>query len=200
MKRMVWMLGLLVLLPGCLNQKHYNEVMGSVDEVKTLKQHDQDQDKRIEHLEKVVKQLRSGLGPEIRKQGVKVDKTSADGVRVTLPQAVLFSSGSTEVNPGGRKVLASVAQAALKGGKDSIRVVGYSDAWPVGKTLKEHYTDNWELSAARAAAVARVLVWGEGIAKNRIRVEGRGAADPVASNATKKGRAQNRRIEIYIAG
>jgi len=129
-----------------------------------------------------------------------VDKSMAEGVRVTLPQAVLFSSGSTEVNAAGRKVLASVAKVALKGGKDSIRVVGYSDAVPVGKELKKHYTDNWELSAARAAAVARVLVWGEGVAQNRIRVEGRGAANPVASNATKQGREMNRRIEIYIAG
>lgn len=215
MKQMVWMLGLVLLLPGCLNQKHYNEVMGSLDDVQTLKQNDKSQEQRIRELEKMVKDLQAGMKTEIRDQGVKVDSVKvdgakaeampvesaqADGVRVTLPQAVLFSSGSTEINPEGRKVLAHLAQAALKQGGHGIRIVGYSDALPVGKELKARFTDNWELSAARAASVARVFVWGEGISPERIRVEGRGAADPVADNATAKGREQNRRIEIYIAG
>ena len=200
MKHMVWMLGLLVLLPGCLNQKHYNEVMGSLGDVQELKANDKSQDQRIRNLEKTVKDLQSGLKSEIRDQGVKVENASADGVRVTLPQSVLFPSGSIEVNAAGRKVLASVAKAALKTGSNPIRIVGYSDALPVGDSLKTRFADNWELSAARAASVARVLVWGEGVAQERIRVEGRGAADPVADNGTAKGRDQNRRIEIYIAG
>jgi len=201
MKHSVWMLGMLVLLSGCVSADHYDELMGSLDDVKELKSSDQEQDQRIRDLENVVKDLQSSLSSEISTQGVTVDSSSADeGVRVTLPQAVLFASGSTNINAQGRKVLSNMAQAVLKGGDHSIRVVGHSDALPVSGALKDQYTDNWELSAARAAVVARVLVWGNGIAQERIRVEGRGAAEPVADNTSAQGREQNRRIEIFIAG
>lgn len=197
MKRMLWMLALVLLLPGCLSQQHYDAVMGAVDEVKALKDSDQQQNQRLDKLEKIVHDLQSGLRSEIRDQGVKVEKASAASVRVTLPQAILFPSGSIAINTQGREVLGNVA-LALRQNKNLIRIVGHSDALPVGEKLKPRFTDNWELSAARAAAVARVLVWGEGIEQNRIRVEGRGSAEPVADNASKEGRAKNRRIEIYI--
>jgi len=199
MKNMVWVLGLMLFLPGCMSTQHYEEIMGSVGAVDSLKKNDNRQEQRIQELEKVVKDLQSSLKSEIRDQGIMVEHASAEGVRVTLPQAVLYPSGSTEINDQGRQVLASVA-TALKSGDNLIRVVGYSDPLPVGDKLKSRFTDNWELSAARAAAVARVLVWGEGLAQDRIRVEGRGSAEPVADNGSKKGRAQNRRIEIFIAG
>jgi len=199
MKNMLWMLSLLLLLPGCLNQKHYDAVMGTVDDVKVIKASDQQQNERLNNLEKVIHDLQSGLHSEIRDQGVTVEKASSKSVRVRLPQTMLFSSGSIAIKAQGRDALVNVAQA-LKDNKNLIRIIGYSDSLPVGKGLKARFTDNWELSAARAAAVARVLVWGEGIGENRIVVEGRGSASPVADNASKEGRAENRRIEIYIAG
>ena len=201
MKHSVWMLGLLVLLSGCINQQHYNELMGSLGDVKTLKSSDQEQNQRIRDLENVVKDLQSSLKSEISTQGVKVSSASLDeGVRVTLPQAVLFPSGSTKINAQGRKLLSNVAMAALTSGDHPIRIVGHSDNLPVSGELKARFADNWELSAARAAAVARLLVWGNGVAQERIRVEGHGAADPVADNTSEQGREQNRRIEIFIAG
>jgi len=200
MKHMVCMLGLLVLLSGCLNNHSYDQFKGAASEVKALKASDKDQDQRIQNLENVVKDLQSGLKSEIRDQGVKVESASSEGVLVTLPQTVLFSSGSTDIDAEGRKILSHLAQVALKVGNSPIRIVGHSDALPVGEVLKTRFADNWELSAARAAAVARVLVWGNGVAQDRILVEGRGAANPVADNASEEGREQNRRIEIFIVG
>jgi len=201
MKRSLWMLGLVVLLSGCLSQQHYEDLMGSLDDVETLKSSDQEQNQRIRDLENVVKDLQSGLSSEISTQGVTVSSTSADeGVRVTLPQAVLFPSGSVVVDANGRKILANVAKSLTKASDNPIRIVGHTDSLPVGETLKARFTDNWELSSARAAAVARLLVWGNGIAQDRIQIEGRGAADPVADNRSEEGRDQNRRIEIFIAG
>ncbi len=199
MKHMLWMLSLLLLLPGCLSQKHYIEVMSTVDQVKVIKANDHQQDKRIRNLEKIIHGLQSGLRSEIHNQGVTVEKASSASARLTLPESVLFRSGSTEINVQGRAVLAHVARA-LKKESNMIRIRGYSDSLPVGDKLKTRFADNWELSAARAAAVARVLVWGQGIDESRIIVEGRGSASPIADNASKEGRAKNRRIEIYIAG
>jgi len=200
MKHMIWVAGLALLLPGCISADYYDDMVRSVHEVDSLKSNDNRQDMQIRELEKRVDELQSRLGSAMQEQGVKVESASAEGVRVTLPQSVLFASGSTEINEEGRKVLASVAEAALKGSEENVRIVGHSDALPVGGELKNRFTDNWELSAARAASVARVLVWGEGVDQGRILVEGRGAAEPVADNATAEGRDQNRRIEIFIAG
>jgi len=201
MKHSLWMLGLLVLLSGCFSQQHYEDLMGSLGDVKALKSSDQEQNQRIRDLENVVKDLQSSLSSEISTQGVKVDSASADeGVRVTLPQAVLFPSGSVEVDANGRKILANVAKSLAKTSDNAIRIVGHTDSLPLGGALKARFTDNWELSSARAAAVARLLVWGNGIAQDRIQIEGRGAAEPVADNSSEEGRNQNRRIEIFIAG
>lgn len=200
MKRMMGMLGLVVVLSGCVGAEYFDQIQRSAHDVEAIKASDTEQGMKLRELEKRVNELQSSLRPVIEQQGVTVDGASAGEVRVTLPQSVLFASGSVEVNAQGRKVLSDVAQAALKDGDRPIRIVGHSDALPLGGVLKKQFTDNWELSAARAASVARVLVWGEGVAQDRIRVEGRGSAEPVADNASKDGRNLNRRIEIFIAG
>jgi len=207
MKKRMWMFCLLAFLPGCLSQAHYDELMGMSGDVKAVKQNDKEQDQRIDRMEEVLHQLQSGLRPEIEDSGVNVEPVrvshaEAEGieaVKVTLPQAVLFASGSTQINSAGRSVLARIAEG-LKSAPDDglIRIVGHSDARPVSGKLRSHFTDNWELSAARAAAVARVFIWGENINENRIRVEGRAAVEPVADDTVATGRAQNRRIEIFV--
>ncbi|MFQ5582233.1 MAG: flagellar motor protein MotB, partial [Mariprofundaceae bacterium] len=107
--------------------------------------------------------------------------------------------GSIAISSTGRQALARLAEGLRKSPDNSrIRIVGHTDAWPVGETLRARFTDNWELSAARAAAVARVLVWGEDIPETRIQVEGRAHTKPVAKNDSAKGRAKNRRIEVFV--
>jgi len=207
MKKHLWVLCLLAFLPGCLSQTHYDELMGMSGDVKAVKKNDKKQDQRIDRMEEVLHQLQSGLRPEIQNSGVNVepvrvshaDTEAIEAVKVTMPQAVLFASGSTQINSTGRSVLARIAEGLKSAPEDGlIRIVGHSDARPVSGKLRGHFTDNWELSAARAAAVARVFIWGENINENRIRVEGRAAVDPIANDAVATGRAQNRRIEIFV--
>jgi len=198
MRKHLWIFCLLVFLPGCLSQTHYNALMGMSSDVKAVKANDKKQDQRIDRMEKVLHQLQSGLRPEIRNSGVKVVK-AIDAVKVSLPQAVLFASGSTQINHAGGSVLARMAEG-LKSAPENglIRIVGHSDARPLGDKLRNHFTDNWELSAARAAAVARVFIWGYHISAKRISVEGRAAVEPVADDAIAAGQAKNRRIEIFV--
>ncbi len=229
MRKNLWVCCLLAFLPGCISQTHYNELMGMIGDVKVMKKNDKEQARRIERMEKVLHQLQSGLRPEVQHRGVKVepvmtqhasrtkkttDATSRavrgapaaarameviDAVKVALPQAVLFASGSAQISPAGERVLAKVAKGLRAAPKSSlIRIVGHSDSRPVAGKLRNHFTDNWVLSAARAAAVARVFIWGENINKSRIRVEGVADVEPVADGATAAGRAKNRRIEIFV--
>jgi chemotaxis protein MotB len=75
-----------------------------------------------------------------------------------------------------------------------IVVEGHTDNQPIAT---QQYPSNWELSAARAAAVVRLLE-GQGLAAPRLAALGLGASRPMASNETDVGRAQNRRVIIKI--
>jgi len=79
-------------------------------------------------------------------------------------------------------------------------VTGYTDNAPIGPALaRQGVTSNEILSQKRADAVMQFLI-SQGVKQNLISAKGWGEANPIASNSTPKGRAQNRRVEITLAG
>jgi chemotaxis protein MotB len=111
----------------------------------------------------------------------------------------LFPSASIVIDQPGRNMLGKVASSLRQAPDSSIRIIGHTDLLPITRAdLKQRFTDNWELSAARSAAVARIFVWGEDINKERVHVIGRSHAEPVSDNNTPEGRSMNRRIEIFV--
>lgn len=127
---------------------------------------------------------------------------TAEGVGQTvevLSTDLYFESGRATLNPDGLARLAQVA-ARLKGvfADRTIRVEGYTDSNPIGERLRELYPSNWELAAARAAAVVRHLQQVHQIDGSRFEVVGFGEYQPVASNAAAEGRRQNRRVRIAV--
>jgi chemotaxis protein MotB len=114
---------------------------------------------------------------------------------VALPSAVLFKSGEADLSEKGMETLRSVA-AALKQIKGrQFQVAGHTDNVPLGKD--NPYGTNWHLSAARAVSVVQFLVK-EGVSPRDISAAGYAHYQPVASNKTAKGKAQNRRVEISL--
>jgi chemotaxis protein MotB len=79
-----------------------------------------------------------------------------------------------------------------------IRIVGHTDSDRIRPKYRSKYPSNWELSSARAAAVARFFQDEIGIAAERMEILGMAYTQPVASNETAEGRAKNRRVEIVI--
>ena len=120
---------------------------------------------------------------------------SAGTITVTLPNAILFGSGKATLKKATSVELdhiRSVLQSQYSG--KQIDVVGHTDSDPIKKSK---WKDNWELSAQRALSVTRYLI-NRGIPEDRIRAVGRGASQPIASNATASGKARNRRVEIVV--
>ncbi|WP_372623345.1 type VI secretion system protein TssL, long form [Falsiroseomonas sp.] len=113
------------------------------------------------------------------------------GVRVRLPNAGLFASGSAQLQSAVAPLVACIAEV-LKEAEGRIAIVGHTDNVPI-RTAR--FPSNWELSRARAEAVAAVA---RPVLGQRIQVTGRADADPAASNATEDGRARNRRVEILL--
>jgi chemotaxis protein MotB len=118
-------------------------------------------------------------------------------VVLQLRNDVLFDKGEAEVKPDGKQALAEVG-ATLRGvGAKRFQVAGHTDNEPITTDKKKDFPSNWELSAARAIAVVKLLVT-EGVDPGSLSAAGYGPYDPVASNGTPDGQAKNRRIEITL--
>ncbi len=119
-----------------------------------------------------------------------------DGLHLVLSEEILFPTGSDELNDTGREVLRRLVEE-LEQLPYQIAVIGYSDNVPVGPRLAARFPSNWELAGARAASVVR-LFQGAGIPAQQLVVISRGEGQPIASNDTPEGRAENRRIEVRL--
>ena len=136
--------------------------------------------------------LRIELAPELRAHQLDVLEHGTQ-VIVRIHNLGMFASGSATVQDRFRPVIDRVGQAVehLHG---RVEVIGYTDAQPIHSL---RFPSNWELSTARADAVAILLE--AQIPRDRLTVLGRGEADPIASNDTPDGRNSNRRTDLVIS-
>ena len=138
--------------------------------------------------------LGGGIGYYMDVQEAKLrDKMQGTGVSVTrngdnivlnMPNNVTFDSNSANLKPAGANTLTGVAMVLKEYEKTAVNV-GSKDL-------------NMRLSQQRADSVASALIT-QGVAANRIRTTGMGPANPIASNSTAEGKAQNRRVEITLS-
>ncbi|SHH40965.1 OmpA family protein [Cognatishimia maritima] len=122
--------------------------------------------------------------------GNVVITNTGDRLIVTLPQDILFATDSTFVRSDLQRDLRAIAGNLLAYPNSTIQILGHTD-----NTGSAAY--NQDLSLRRAQAVTAVLQ-DAGVPSSRMRAIGRGEDQPVASNLTAEGRAQNRRVEIVI--
>lgn len=116
-------------------------------------------------------------------------------VYISMQEGLLFPSGSAAVNPKGKEALSKVA-SVLNTSKDiNIDIEGHTDSLPIHTKM---YEDNWALSTARATSIAHVLIDEYHVTPAKLVASGRSEYDPVATNSTPEGRAQNRRTEIIL--
>jgi chemotaxis protein MotB len=114
-----------------------------------------------------------------------------------LRNDVLFATGEAEVKPDGKQAITEVASTLRQVGSKRFQVAGHTDSAPITTDKKKEFPSNWELSAARAIAVVKLLV-AQGVDPGMLSAAGYGPYDPIASNATPEGEAKNRRIEITL--
>ncbi|WP_263789266.1 MULTISPECIES: OmpA/MotB family protein [Salinibacter] len=129
---------------------------------------------------------------------VQMRRQGGRAVRV-LPADSLFESGTATLTAAGKKRLrATVAHLETAYPTRAVRVEGHADDTPLSEALQERFASNWELSAARATAVVRYLSARSALAPSQFAALAYGATDPVASNATARGRRRNRRVRIAV--
>lgn len=113
---------------------------------------------------------------------------------VELAENILFDSGKSDLKTDGKTALQEVGSVLATIAGREFQVSGHSDNVPI-KSAK--FPSNWELSTARAVVVTRFLA-DNGVPTDRISAAGYAETQPVATNDTPEGRAQNRRIEIVL--
>ncbi len=146
----------------------------------------------IEELEEVREALATALAAAGVETSVRLDLDTRGLVVSIATDEVLFPTGSAEVQPAGREILAVMAPV-LASFDNAIRVEGHTDTVPLNRN---GYT-NWNLSADRALAVLDILL-DQGLNPRRLSATGYGEYRPIAPNDTPEGRQRNRRVELVI--
>jgi len=129
------------------------------------------------------------LREQLEGTGVRVVR-EGDNIRLVMPGNITFQTDSYNLRGDFYPVLNSVGEVLSKYGDTTIRVSGHTD-----NTGSRAY--NQTLSERRAGSVADYLVTRE-VIRSRMLVQGQGFDQPIADNGTSQGRAQNRRVELYI--
>ncbi len=115
---------------------------------------------------------------------------TGDRLIVSLPNDLTFATDSAAISPAVTADLRQVSQSLVRYPDSTVQVVGHTDS-------DGEAAYNQALSERRANTVADQVQAG-GVPYNRLRTLGRGEGQPVASNLTPEGKAQNRRVEIII--
>ena len=129
------------------------------------------------------------LRAQLQNTGVSVTR-DGDNIILNMPGNITFATGSSDINADFFAVLNSVALVVNKYEKTYIDIIGHTDNTGSAEL-------NQRLSEARANSVARYLE-SQKVLPQRIVTSGMGMNNPIASNSTPEGRAQNRRVEIVL--
>ena len=154
------------------------------------------QARKTQELDDKYQALRADLSAEIQ-QGLAAVEKVGDQIMISLSAANSFRSGYAELQTGFLDTLRNVGESVANVG-GQVQVSGHTDNIPIA--FSERFDSNWDLSAARAAAVADFFFANNGIDSQRVSVFGYADTKPVSDNDSAAGRAQNRRIEILIDG
>lgn len=137
----------------------------------------------------ILDQQQRALQQSLNNPNIKV-VNNGTYLSVIMPESALFATDSAAVGAQGQNDLYTIARNLNQYSASSIQVIGHTDS-----TGSAAY--NQDLSERRARSVAGILSAG-GVSTSRLATSGRGSANPVASNDSASGRAQNRRVEIQI--
>ncbi len=141
------------------------------------------------HMDKQAKELQKELANKAAVDTI-TDSNGLKAIKVTFDGGILFPTNGTTLSASAKTDLSSFAQSLKTYPDTDVRVYGFTDNTGT-------MAANQKVATGRADAVLSYLV-NSGISPTRIQAEGIPMADYVASNETAAGRAQNRRVEIYI--
>jgi chemotaxis protein MotB len=165
----------MLLLAGCVSQKKYDT------------------------LDAEYQQLNQTMSAEVAANQMQITRLR-DAIKVTVNNELLFPSGDWQMPVEAQQTIAKIVPILAPKQQAKIQVNGYTDNVPIGPGLmRQGITSNLELSQKRADNVRQFMI-SRGVNPRLVSAQGFGEKDPVASNDTPQGQAQNRRVELTLAG
>jgi chemotaxis protein MotB len=173
---------IVLAMGGCVSQQQYEA-----------------QRRQYDALQARYDQLNQTMSSEINSKQMHIERLQ-NAIKVTVNDQLLFPSGDWQMPPQAQQTIAKMARILAPMQTTKIIVNGYTDNVSIGPGLKRQgVTTNLILSQRRADNVMQFMI-SQGVNPSLISAQGFGPADPVASNDTEDGRAQNRRVELTLAG
>jgi chemotaxis protein MotB len=174
-QRRIIQLAALLLVAGCVSQQKYDALQARYD------------------------QLNQTMSSEIGAKEMHVERLQ-NAIKVTVNDELLFPTGDWQMPAAAQQTMGKMIPILAPMQQTKIMVNGYTDNVPIGPGLKRQgITNNVELSQKRADNVMNFMT-SQGVNPSLVSAQGFGDADPVASNDKAEGRAQNRRVELTLAG
>src|ERR1700757_28038 len=164
------------LLAACVSQRTYDELQAQYQQAQ---------------------QQNAALSAQVAADKAQICRL-AGAIKYTVNSDLLFTSGGWDMTERGKQIIANMTAKLAPTQQNKILVSGYTDNKLVGPALaRQGVTSNQDLSQKRAETVMAFLV-SQGVKPDMISAKGFGDADPVASNDTPQGRAQNRRVDLSV--
>jgi chemotaxis protein MotB len=180
LKRGVLMLSIIasVLLSACVSQSTYDALQAQYQQAQ---------------------QQNAALSAQVAADKAQICRLQG-AIRYTVNSDLLFRPGGWEMSDRGKQIIAGFAAKLAPTQQNKLLVSGYTDNAPIGPALqRQGISSNEILSQKRAENVMEYLV-SQGVKPDLVSAQGFGDSNPVASNDTAQGRAQNRRVELSLAG
>jgi chemotaxis protein MotB len=166
-----------VIVAGCVSQSEYDALKAQNEQLQAQNQ-------------QLQQQVAAQAAQTGRLQGA---------IKYTVNSDLLFPPGGWQMSTQGQQIIARMASKLAPTQENKILVNGYTDNTPIGAELqRQGIASNQVLSEKRAQNVMEYLI-SQGVKPDLVSAHGFGDADPVASNDTAEGRAQNRRVELTLA-
>ncbi|WP_213959371.1 MULTISPECIES: OmpA family protein [unclassified Variovorax] len=138
---------------------------------------------RMENQKKEMEQATQGTG-------IAVSQTANNELKLAIPSDASFDTGRAAIKPNFARVLDQFATGLRNNANAEVKIIGHTDSTGTDAI-------NNPLSVERAASTRDYLI-SRGVRSNAFNIDGRGSREPIADNSTDAGRAQNRRVEIYV--
>ena len=167
-----------VLLSACVSQSKYDELQAQYQQVQ---------------------QQNTALSNQVAADKAQICRLQG-AIKYTVNSDLLFRPGDWQMAERGKQIIAGFAAKLAPTQQNKILVSGYTDNAPIGPALqRQGITSNEILSQKRAENLMEYVV-SLGVKPDLVSAQGFGDSNPVASNDTAQGRAQNRRVELSLAG
>lgn len=204
------------LMASCVSSKKYEDLQASkealereqaaskqkVDELSaSLKEREQklaEMERAMNEQQKILDNLKNEVNAALQgfNQGDLSVNVKDGKVYVSMSDKLLFPTGSTKVNPGGKRAIDQLVDVLKKNQQVDVMVEGHTDDVSVAGGMK-YMSDNWDLSVLRATEITRMMTE-KGLSPDRVTPAGRSFYVPVDTGRSAESKAKNRRTEIIL--